>query len=297
MGFTPYIAPGLTDDALKAIPIRMPRLEAPLWRRAADGAPYSREQIEEAIRSDPEIAELERLGVWQGLSRRIFAKVPYFQVAEHSAQLAARRLATLERRFRRGLINVLSCSTTMEMGVDIGGLSAVAMNNAPPSPANYLQRAGRAGRRQESRAFGLTLCNTSPHGEWVFRNPAVAFRDQPACERSGSTQRADRPAPRKRACSDAILRHQVRKTGVPPAVGDVVLRRVRRRVVGVRAVSAMAAGTCSSGFVDPNGCSSARARLRPGRIGSQASNGDSGRTDRSSGGRMGSRTRSIGTRA
>ena len=175
MGFTPYIAPGLTDDALKAIPIRMPRLEAPLWRRAADGAPYSREQIEEAIRSDPDIAELERLGVWQGLSRRIFAKVPYFQVAEHSAQLAARRLATLERRFRRGLINVLSCSTTMEMGVDIGGLSAVAMNNAPPSPANYLQRAGRAGRRQESRAFGLTLCNTSPHGEWVFRNPLWPF--------------------------------------------------------------------------------------------------------------------------
>ena len=175
MGFTPYVAPGLTDDALKATRIRMPRLEAPFWRRAGDGSYYSHEDIEQAIRSDPDIAELERLGAWQGLSRRIFARVAYFQVAEHSAQLSARRLATLEDRFRRGIVNVLSCSTTMEMGVDIGGLWAVAMNNAPPSPANYLQRAGRAGRRQETRALSLTLCNTSPHGEWVFRNPLWPF--------------------------------------------------------------------------------------------------------------------------
>jgi hypothetical protein len=63
----------------------------------------------------------------------------------------------------------------MEMGVDIGGLSSIAMNNTPPSPANYLQRAGRAGRRRESRAFSLTLCKSSPHGEWVFRQPTWAF--------------------------------------------------------------------------------------------------------------------------
>ena len=174
-GLTPYVVRGLTDDGLRGARIRMPRLEAPFWRNAATGARFSREEIAEAIRSDPDIAQLERLGVWQGLSRRIFAGLDYFQVAEHSAQLGARRLSTLEKRFRKGLINVLSCSTTMEMGVDIGGLSAVAMNNAPPSPANYLQRAGRAGRRQESQAFTLTLCNTSPHGEWLFRRPLWPF--------------------------------------------------------------------------------------------------------------------------
>ncbi len=175
LGLTPYVAPGLSREMLTAKSIRMPRLEAPFWRTPTD-APYSREKIDEVIRSDPDIAELERNGVWQGWSRRIYAQVDYFQVAEHSAQIGAGRLRELEGRFRKGRVNVLSCSTTMEMGVDIGGLSAVAMNNAPPSPANYLQRAGRAGRRQESRAIGLTLCNTSPHGEWVFRNPLWPFR-------------------------------------------------------------------------------------------------------------------------
>ena len=174
LGLTPYVTQGLTTAALKATPIRMPRAPAPFWRKPRD-APYTREEIDECIRSDSEIAELERLGVWQGLSRGIYSYADYFQVAEHSAQLDAGRLRGLEDRFRRGMLNVLSCSTTMEMGVDIGGLSAVAMNNAPPSPANYLQRAGRAGRRDETRAFSFTLCNTSAHGEWVFRKPLWPF--------------------------------------------------------------------------------------------------------------------------
>lgn len=174
-GLTPYVTEGLSDAALKAIPIRMPQLKTPFWRSVPEGSRYSREKVANKIRTNPDIAKLERLGVWQGLSSRIFGGLDYFQVAEHSAQISARRLRTLEKRFRRGLINVLSCSTTMEMGVDIGGLSAVAMHNAPPSAANYLQRAGRAGRRQETQAFALTLCNTSPHGEWVFRRPLWPF--------------------------------------------------------------------------------------------------------------------------
>ena len=65
LGLTPYVAPRLTREMLTAEPIRMPRLTAPFWRTPTD-RPYSREEIDEVLRSDPDIAELERVGVWQG---------------------------------------------------------------------------------------------------------------------------------------------------------------------------------------------------------------------------------------
>ena len=52
----------------------------------------------------------------------------------------------------------MSCSTTFEMGVDVGSLETVFMRNMPPMPANYAQRAGRAGRSSQSAAFALTFC-------------------------------------------------------------------------------------------------------------------------------------------
>jgi hypothetical protein len=172
---TPYLTEGLPDPAAQCLAVRLPTLPEAFWTRS-DGYEFSRDEVEAWIRSSPEVQILEREGAWSDLSTRIAARTTYYQVAEHSAQQSASRLQELEREFREGRINLLSCSTTMEMGVDIGGLSAVAMNNTPPSPANYLQRAGRAGRRKETRAFSFTLCKNSPQGEWVFRNPLWPFR-------------------------------------------------------------------------------------------------------------------------
>jgi hypothetical protein len=90
---------------------------------------------------------------------------------EHTAQLSGRAATDLQNRFVRGEVNILSCSTTFEMGVDVGSLESVLMRNVPPTPANYIQRAGRAGRRTDSTAFALTYCQRRSHDLTHFRRP------------------------------------------------------------------------------------------------------------------------------
>ncbi len=98
-------------------------------------------------------------------------KIERINVKEHTAQLSTQAAKEYQKRFKNKEINILSCSTTFEMGVDIGGLETVFMRNVPPSPANYVQRAGRAGRRDDSSAFVLTFCGTSSHDYTYFEEP------------------------------------------------------------------------------------------------------------------------------
>ncbi len=90
---------------------------------------------------------------------------------EHTAQLTSEAAAELQERFIKGDVNVLSCSTTFELGVDVGDLETVLMRNVPPSPANYIQRAGRAGRRTDSAAFAVTFCQRRSHDLSHFHEP------------------------------------------------------------------------------------------------------------------------------
>jgi DEAD/DEAH box helicase domain-containing protein len=129
----------------------------------------------ELVAADANIAVLRENNLWTDINDRAVEGGFYYRTAEHSAQQSNERLQAYEEQFKNGKINVLNCSTTMEMGVDIGGISAVVMNNVPPHPANYLQRAGRAGRSSESRAISYTLCKGNPHDQQVFAKPHWPF--------------------------------------------------------------------------------------------------------------------------
>ncbi|HET9080651.1 MAG TPA: DEAD/DEAH box helicase [Trebonia sp.] len=82
---------------------------------------------------------------------------------EHTAQWTGLEASDIQQRFLAGEVNVLSCSTTFELGVDVGALSAVLLRNMPPTTASYIQRAGRAGRRSGTAALVLSYAQRRSH--------------------------------------------------------------------------------------------------------------------------------------
>lgn len=95
---------------------------------------------------------------------------PFIQ-AEHTAQVEKRLSRKTQELFKEQKLNILACSTTMEMGVDLGNLELVVMASIPPHPANYKQRAGRSGRNDSPRSACITLCSSDAVGHRVLRNP------------------------------------------------------------------------------------------------------------------------------
>lgn len=116
----------------------------------------------------------DRLAQEQAVSHRAarFLRDPLpLVVREHTAQLEPEQGRRYQDEFNKCLVNVLSCSTTFEMGVDVGTLEAVLLRNVPPTPANYIQRAGRAGRRKQGVAHAVTYARTVPHDQHHYFRP------------------------------------------------------------------------------------------------------------------------------
>lgn len=111
------------------------------------------------------------------------------RVEEHTAQLDKEKAREFQREFREGKIHVLSCSTTFELGVDLGDLDTIFLRNVPPEAFNYTQRVGRSGRRSGHPGFAITYCKRGPHDLYHFtepqrmltgksRPPALALRNE-----------------------------------------------------------------------------------------------------------------------
>ena len=117
---------------------------------------------------------------------------------EHTAQVTSNRRSDIEGAFnapyKESPINVLACSPTLEMGIDIAGLDAVLLRNVPPRPDNYAQRGGRAGR-QKRIGIVLGYARSTPHDQYFYDKPEEMIAGQVAAP------------PLNLANRDVLLRH------------------------------------------------------------------------------------------
>jgi DEAD/DEAH box helicase domain-containing protein len=146
-----------------------------VWGRSAAGHYPKSSGASLAKASLEEIDALPR----SGRARREWKDSKIFRYGlwaeEHSAQLSPAENRRLQDLFKLGIRNILSSTTTLELGIDIGGLNGVLMGNIPPGKANYLQRAGRAGRRADGSSLVLSYAGSSPFERKIHEDFGAFF--------------------------------------------------------------------------------------------------------------------------
>jgi hypothetical protein len=147
------------------------------------------------------------------------------RVEEHTAQIDKEKAREFQNDFKESQkenrINVLSCSTTFELGVDLGDLDTVFLRNVPPEAFNYAQRVGRAGRRSGFPGIAITYCRRNPHDLYHYshlermlegktQTPTLSIRNQKIILRHVSAV----------ALASYFREHPERFENVGPLMGD-----------------------------------------------------------------------------
>jgi len=170
-GYSPLMVGELSSKLFERYKCKGPQIEMP-------SRPKDNSEVTNWLLSDRAITDLKEKGLWTDLYKYVYISSPVYLAAEHSAQQSKDLLREYTKSFsaKNPGINVLHCSTTMELGVDIGDIDVVLMDTVPPTAANYLQRAGRAGRKKQTKAIAFSLCNNTPVGQHAFDNPMWALQ-------------------------------------------------------------------------------------------------------------------------
>jgi ATP-dependent helicase YprA (DUF1998 family) len=152
-----------TDD--QGVPGYRLKSSALLWR-LGDGTRGADDPLRKSL--DPE-ATARVNPFFRDLYHDVAHTLVGLHANEHTAQVPADVREQRERDFRAGLpLPLLFCSPTMELGVDIASLNAVGLRNVPPTPANYAQRSGRAGRSGQPALVATYCASGNAHDSYWF---------------------------------------------------------------------------------------------------------------------------------
>lgn len=175
MGYSPYIIDG------KAVKYDGdPKGEIyPIYEymdgKKEDGSRVTLEDIREWSKENRKVLYENNLwgesGYFTDRLDYIYSYPNIFIQAEHTAQVDRTTSRQNQYDFKKQEINIMACSTTMEMGVDLGNMELVLMQSIPPHPTNYKQRAGRSGRNNDTRSVAITLCDSGATGLRTLQDP------------------------------------------------------------------------------------------------------------------------------
>ncbi|MFE9922689.1 DEAD/DEAH box helicase [Streptomyces sp. NPDC005774] len=174
----------LADDAVADASAHCPRCS---WQQTVHpdlagqwhGRPCPRYRCGGHLRTGQDLESgVRRRDYTEDFYRRMYREAGVFTIntAEHTGTLSRPRREAVEKAFRAGTDahyanpQVLSCTPTLELGIDIGDLSAVVLASLPKGPANYVQRVGRAGRAT-GNAYLLTMVDRGPRDRYYLDDP------------------------------------------------------------------------------------------------------------------------------